>query len=272
MEAGVRSLQRQIASICRKIAKRIVLGKKNYDKIKINEKNLEKFLGKKKFIRPEITNTLEIGESSGLAWSEVGGSLLPIEIVLYPGSGKIVLTGKLGDVMKESAQTAFSFIMANSEVFDIKYKNFYKDYDVHIHFPEGATPKDGPSAGIAITCGIISALTKTAMFSNIAMTGEITLTGKILPIGGLKEKILAAARHKKNVVILPKENEKDIEELPKKIKENIEFKFVKRAEEVFKIVFDESIYKNEKLSEKEFSNKIETQNPNKVDYNSLVTQ
>ena len=243
MEAGVRSLQRQLASICRKIAKRIVLNKDNIKEIIINRKNLHKYLGKKKFIQPSIDEVLDIGVSHGLAWSEIGGSVLPIEIVLYPGSGHIILTGKLGDVMKESAQTAFSYLRANAYLYDIKYKDFYKKYDVHIHFPEGAVPKDGPSAGIAITCGLLSALTKTPMKSKYAMTGEITLTGKILPIGGLKEKSLAAARHKKEKVIIPYENKKDIEELPKTIRNKIEFITVKRATDVFKMVFDESILK-----------------------------
>jgi len=269
MEAGVRSLQRQIASICRKIAKRIVLEKNNIEKILINKKNLVKFLGKKKFHEPAVARVLEIGESSGLAWSEVGGSLLPIEIALYPGAGKIILTGKLGEVMKESAQTAFSFIRANASLFDVKYKDFYKDFDVHIHFPEGAIPKDGPSAGIAITCGILSALTKTPMLSNVAMTGEVTLTGKVLPIGGLREKTLAAARHKKNIVIVPKENEKDLEDLPRIVKENIEFKLVKRVEEVFKIVFDDSIYSKEDFVENH-SNK--SSNLDNIKYESIVTQ
>jgi ATP-dependent Lon protease len=245
-EAGVRNLQRQIASICRKVAKKIVIEKNDKLKFNITKKNLIKILGKKKFVEPQIDQILDIGVSHGLAWSELGGALLPIEIVLYKGSGKIILTGKLGDVMKESAQTAFSYIRANSFLYDIKYKDFYKDYDVHIHFPEGAIPKDGPSAGIAITCGILSALTKIPMKSNIAMTGEITLTGRVLPIGGLKEKTLAAVKHKKKIVIIPYENEKDTDELPKLVKDKLEFKTVKRADDVFKIVFDDSIYAIEK--------------------------
>lgn len=241
MEAGVRALQRNIAKIFRRIAKFIILNKK-IEKIKITTKNLEKFLGKKIYLKADVDEILDIGISHGLAWSEIGGSILPIEIVLYPGSGKIILTGKLGEVMKESAQTAFSYIRANSFLYDIKYKDFYKDYDVHIHFPEGAIPKDGPSAGIAIASGILSALTKEPLHSNTAMTGEITLAGKVLPIGGLKEKILAAARHKKKIIILPAENEKDLVDIPKSIKKKLEFKFVKRVEDVFKIVFNDRIY------------------------------
>ncbi len=244
MEAGVRSLQRNIAKIFRKIAKLIVL-EKNIKKVTITSKKLNKFLGKKIYSKSYVDEILDVGIAHGLAWSELGGSILPIEIVLYPGSGKISLTGKLGEVMKESAQTAFSYIRANAFLYNIKYKDFYKDYDVHIHFPEGAIPKDGPSAGIAIASAILSALTKESMPSNVAMTGEITLAGRVLPIGGLKEKVLAAARHKKKIIILPSENEKDLVDIPKSIKKKLEFKFVKRVEDVFKIVFNENIYRKE---------------------------
>jgi len=243
MEAGVRSLQRQIATICRKTAKNIVLGKLNPDEeIHITKTMLTKYLGKKKFIR-HADKVLDVGVSHGLAWSELGGSLLPIECVIYRGSGKLVLTGKLGDVMKESAQTAYSYIRSRAHLFDIKYKDFHKIYDVHIHFPEGATPKDGPSGGVAISCAILSALTKTPMNSDVAMTGEITLTGKVIPIGGLKEKVLAAARHKKKIVIIPAENHKDLDDIPKSTAEKIDFREVRRASEVFKMVFPQSVYK-----------------------------
>lgn len=244
MEAGVRALQRQIASICRKTAKNIVLHRDSkIEQVKVTSKNLSRFLGKKKYFEQSLEDFLDIGVSHGLAWSELGGAILPIEIVLYLGKGNIILTGKLGDVMKESAQTAFSFIKSNSHLFHIEFPDFYKDYDLHIHFPEGATPKDGPSAGIAITCGILSALTKTAISSKVAMTGEITLTGKVLPIGGLREKTLAALRHGKKEVILPADNLKDVEELPQNIRSKIDFKPVKHAEDVFHLVFDSSIYK-----------------------------
>lgn len=272
MEAGVRSLQRQIASICRKIAKRVVLYNKKITSVVVNKNNLDKFLGKKKFISPEIDEKLDIGVSHGLAWSEIGGSILPIEVVLYPGSGKIILTGKLGDVMKESAKTAFSYIRANSYKFNIKYKNFYKDFDVHIHFPEGAIPKDGPSAGIAITCGILSALTKAPLQSKYAMTGEITLTGKILPVGGLKEKTLAAVRHKKEKVIIPEENEKDINELPSSIRKKVEFILTKRADEVFKFVFDNKIYSQSKKSSKTKRTLPKNKNVDDQNFDNIVTQ
>lgn len=269
MEAGVRSLQRQIASLCRKTAKLIVLKEMKITKIQINRKNLSRFLGKKKYIRAKIDKVLDVGISHGLAWTEIGGTLLPIEAVLYPGSGKIVLTGKLGEVMKESAQTAFSYLRANAFLFDIKYENFYKDYDVHIHFPEGATPKDGPSGGIAICCAILSALTKTPMNSDVAMTGEITLTGKVLPIGGLKEKSLAAARHKKGIVIIPNENEKDLVEIPRIIKKRIKFMVVEKVLQVFDIVFDKSIYVNstDEKDKKKPLNNIKNDN-----FSAVITQ
>lgn len=269
MEAGVRSLQRQIASLCRKTAKLIVLKEMKITRIQINRKNLSKFLGKKKYIRAKIDKVLDIGISHGLAWTEIGGTLLPIEVVLYPGSGKIVLTGKLGEVMKESAQTAFSYLRANAYLFDIKYENFYKDYDVHIHFPEGATPKDGPSGGIAICCAILSALTKTPMNSDVAMTGEITLTGKVLPIGGLKEKSLAAARHKKGIVIIPNENQKDLVEIPKIIKKRINFMAVEKILQVFDIVFDKSVYVN---TEDEKGKKKPLNNIKNDNFNAVITQ
>jgi ATP-dependent Lon protease len=273
MEAGVRSLQRQIASICRRIARYIVATKKDIKEIKITKKKLVKFLGKPKYLQSAIDENLDIGVSHGLAWSEFGGSVLPIEVVLYPGSGKIILTGKLGDVMKESAQTAFSYIRANAHLFDIKIKNFYKNYDVHIHFPEGAIPKDGPSAGIAITCGILSALTKKPMKSKYAMTGEITLTGKVLPIGGLKEKSLAALRHKKEKILIPFENEKDLDDLPKVVKNKIEFITVKNAMDVFKIVFDDDIFikeKNEKTKKDSPRIIIDNKAINNQDYDILT--
>lgn len=245
MESGVRSLERQIASICRKTAKRIVLDampEKNNRVIKITTGNLKKYLGEKKFVEPSPNDFLDVGVSNGLAWSELGGSILPIEIVLYAGKGGITLTGKLGDVMKESAQTAFSFIKSTAELYQIKFKDFYKDYDLHIHFPEGATPKDGPSGGLAISCGILSALTKTPIRSTIAMTGEITLTGRVLAIGGLREKVLAALRHGKKEVVIPEANMKDLNDLPKNVREAITFKPVKRAEEAFRFVFERGVY------------------------------
>ncbi len=272
MEAGVRSLQRQIASIFRKLARKIILNDKKNNVVFITNKNLIKFLGKPKFLEPSIDEVLDVGVAHGLAWSELGGSILPIEIVLYPGSGNIILTGKLGDVMKESAQTAYSYIKANFHQYDIKYKEFYKKYDVHIHFPEGAVPKDGPSAGIAITCGILSSLTKTPIHSKFAMTGEITLTGKILPIGGLKEKALAAARHKKEKIIIPFENEKDIDELPKTVKEKLEFITVKRATDVFKLVFDQSINAKKNKNIEDDLDFIENKKIKKKDFNNIITQ
>ena len=247
MESGVRSLERQIASICRKTAKKIVLDAKPEKKkiVKITTGNLKNYLGEKKFVEPSPNDFLDVGVSNGLAWSELGGSILPIEIVLYAGKGSIILTGKLGDVMKESAQTAFSFIKSTAELYQIKFNEFYKNYDLHIHFPEGATPKDGPSGGLAISCGILSALTKTPIRSSIAMTGEITLTGRVLAIGGLREKVLAALRHGKKEVVIPEANMKDLNDLPKNVREAITFKPVKRAEDAFRFVFENGVYADE---------------------------
>ena len=244
MESGVRSLQRQIASICRKIAKKIVLEDKTEEnkRIKITSGNLKKYLGKERYVEPSPNDFLDVGVSNGLAWSELGGSILPIEIVLYSGKGNIILTGKLGDVMKESAHTAFSFIKSTADRYQIKFDDFYKDYDLHIHFPEGATPKDGPSGGLAISCGILSALTKVPIRSTIAMTGEITLTGRVLAIGGLREKVLAALRHGKKEVLIPEANVKDLDDLPKNVRDAITFKPVKRAEEAFRFVFEQGVY------------------------------
>lgn len=251
MEAGVRALQRQIATICRKIAKKVVMSDNTAlkEKVNITKKNLHIYLGKKKYLKHSMEDFLDVGVSHGLAWSELGGSLLPIEIVIYPGEGKLQLTGKLGDVMKESAHAAFSYIKANADKYDIKYENFYKDCDIHIHFPEGAIPKDGPSAGIAITCAILSALTKVSIKSSIAMTGEITLTGRILPIGGLKEKSLAAIRHKKEGIIIPFDNLKDIDELPVNMRKKVKFHNLKRAEEAFEIAFATDDYKKKITNE-----------------------
>ena len=212
-------------------------------KITISTRNLPLYLGKKKYLEPDSSDFLDAGVAHGLAWSELGGALLPIEIVLYPGKGDITLTGKLGEVMQESVHTAFSYIKSRSNDFNIAYNNFSKDYNLHIHFPEGATPKDGPSAGIAITTGIISALTQIPIKSSIAMTGEVTLTGKILPIGGLREKSLAALRHGKKTVIIPETNLKDINEISKQVRNRIDFITVKRVDDLLKIVFEDNIYK-----------------------------
>ena len=231
-EAGVRNLERSIGNICRKVAVEIV--KNGKDKtIEITEKNLDRYLGvrKFKFGKQELEN--QIGTVTGLAWTEVGGELLIIEVAVVPGKGRLIITGKLGDVMQESAQAAMMYARSRADFFGLP-KDFYSQIDVHIHVPEGATPKDGPSAGVAMVTAITSALTGIPVDRNIAMTGEITLRGRVLEIGGLKEKILAAHRGGISRVIIPKDNEKDIEEIPTSVRKGIEIITVSQADEVLR--------------------------------------
>lgn len=228
-EAGVRGLERQLATICRKAAKMIVSNVKK--KIIITDKNLEEFLGKRKvrFGLAEVED--QIGVATGLAYTVVGGDTLSIEVTLYPGNGKLVLTGKLGDVMKESAQAAFSYIRSRADELHIDPK-FYEKNDIHIHVPEGAVPKDGPSAGITMATALISALTERPVRKEVGMTGEITLRGRVLPIGGLKEKSLGAHRAGLKKIILPKDNEKDIEDIPESVRKDLTFVLVSHLDEV----------------------------------------
>ncbi len=228
-EAGVRSLERQLAAICRKAAKIIVSGSKK--RVTITSKNIEEFLGKKKFRYGQAELENQVGVSTGLAYTSVGGDTLQIEVSLAPGKGKLVLTGKLGDVMKESAQTAFSFVRSNTKTLGIDEK-FHEKYDIHIHVPEGAVPKDGPSAGITITTALVSALTGKYVDREVGMTGEMTLRGRVLPIGGLKEKTLSAHRAGIKTVILPKDNEKDIDDIPESVREELTFILVSHIDQV----------------------------------------
>lgn len=228
-EAGVRSLERQLAAICRKAAKIIVSGSKK--RVTITSKNIEEFLGKKKFRYGQAELENQVGVSTGLAYTSVGGDTLQIEVSLAPGKGKLVLTGKLGDVMKESAQTAFSFVRSNTKSLGIDEK-FHEKYDIHIHVPEGAVPKDGPSAGITITTALVSALTGKYVDREVGMTGEMTLRGRVLPIGGLKEKTLSAHRAGIKTVILPKDNEKDIDDIPESVREELTFILVSHIDQV----------------------------------------
>jgi ATP-dependent Lon protease len=241
-EAGVRNLEREIASVCRKIAKELVSNGKG-KKIIIAAKSIPKYLGVPKFRHGETEGKNEIGLTIGLAWTEVGGELLAIEASIMEGTGKMVMTGKLGDVMQESVQAALTYIRARAERFGLP-KNFYKEIDIHVHVPEGAIPKDGPSAGIAMATAIASALMKKKVRADLAMTGEITLRGRVLPIGGLKEKILAAHRGNIKTVIIPKDNEKDIAEVPLNVQKAMEIIFVEHIDEVLEIVFvkDENDY------------------------------
>ena len=234
-EAGVRNLEREIASICRKVVREIVTnGHKK--QIRINVKSIEKYLGLAKFRFGESEGKDSVGLTQGLAWTEVGGELLTIEATILPGTGKTMLTGKLGDVMQESAQAALTIVRSKADALGID-KNFYKDTDIHVHVPEGAIPKDGPSAGIAMVTSIASAFTKRPVRGNLAMTGEITLRGRVLPIGGLKEKLLAAHRGGIKTVIIPKENEKDLVDIPPNVLKDIQIVLVERIDEVLEAAF-----------------------------------
>jgi len=231
-ESGVRNLEREISKLARKTVKNILINKK--DKLIINKENLSDFLGVKKFKYGEIESENKIGIVTGLAWTEFGGEILKIESATMPGKGKMQITGKLGDVMQESVKAAKSYVRSKSLEFGIIPPVFEKK-DFHIHVPEGATPKDGPSAGIAMVTSIVSSITGVPVDKNIAMTGEVTLRGHVLPIGGLKEKLLAAHRAGIPKVIIPEENKKDLVEIPKNILDDIEVKTVKTVDEVIKI-------------------------------------
>ena len=231
-EAGVRSLERTIASICRKVAKAVV--EDNSTKVTVTKNNLETYLGPKKFRGDELQKTDEVGLVNGLAWTSVGGELLPIEVAVMQGNGKIELTGNLGNVMKESAKTAITCIRTRAAELGI-LEDFYAKMDIHIHVPEGAIPKDGPSAGIAMGTAITSALTNIAIHHNVAMTGEITLQGRVLPIGGLKEKTMAAYRAGITDVIIPKDNESDLSEIEEVVRKAIRFHPVKKIDEVLEL-------------------------------------
>lgn len=231
-EAGVRNLEREIASISRKVAKRVASeGKKT--KVLVSSKGLNKYLGVPKYRHGKAEEKSEIGIATGLAWTEEGGEILVTEVILMDGKGNLTLTGKLGDIMQESAQAALSYVRSKANKFRLD-KNFYRKKDIHIHFPEGAIPKDGPSAGITMATALISALTRTPVRNDVAMTGEITLRGKILPIGGIKEKILAAHRGGINTVILPKDNEKDLNDIPAEIKNALKIILAEKMEDVVK--------------------------------------
>jgi len=238
-EAGVRNLEREIATICRKIARKVVDKGEKYS-TKVGVDDLKEFLGIPKYQRLPANKPLPVGVATGLAWTEVGGELLSIEVTVLPGSGKLSPTGKLGDVMKESAHAALSYVRSRAKDFGLK-KDFYQKTDIHIHIPEGAVPKDGPSAGITMAIAMVSALTSNPLRHDIAMTGELTLTGKVLPIGGLKEKSLAAHRGGIFKIILPKENEKDIPEIPDKIRKVMKFYPVSDMDEAIKEAFGKTL-------------------------------
>jgi ATP-dependent Lon protease len=234
-ESGVRNLEREVANVCRKTAKRIVTAE--IQSSDINPEEVEKLLGRPKFRVQGISDTNQIGLTTGLAWTEVGGEVLQTEATLMDGKGQLTLTGKLGEVMQESARAALSFVRSRAADFGIG-KEFHKRMDMHIHIPEGAIPKDGPSAGITMATTIVSALTKIPVRKDVAMTGEITLRGKVLPIGGVKEKLLAAHRAGITMVVLPKENEKDLQDLPKDVLEDMSVNLVETMDEVLQIALE----------------------------------
>ncbi len=236
-EAGVRNLERQIATLCRKAAKILVSGKRK--RVVFTVANLHEYLGPSRFRFGLAETEDQIGVATGLAWTEAGGDTLSIEVAITKGKGKLTLTGKLGSVMQESAQAAFSYIRSRSEALEIE-PDFYEKYDIHIHVPEGATPKDGPSAGISMATAMVSALTGTPIAREVAMTGEITLRGRVLPIGGVKEKVLSAHRAGITTVILPKENEKDLEDVPQSVRKSIQFHLVEHLDEVLQIAIRKS--------------------------------
>jgi ATP-dependent Lon protease len=238
-EAGVRNLEREIGNVCRKIARKVVKEGEAYN-IKITSENLEDFLGVIKFRDTLAHEKSEVGLVTGLAWTEVGGSILSTEASVVDGKGKLTLTGKLGDVMQESAHAALSYIRSRAQRLGLT-RDFYRNFDIHVHVPEGAIPKDGPSAGITIATAIASALSKIPVRRDLAMTGEITLRGKVLPIGGLKEKLLAAHRAGIFEVILPKENEKDVAEVPENLRSAMKLHFVDNMDQVLAVALESAL-------------------------------
>jgi len=234
----VRNLEREIASICRKIARRVV--KQGQVEIRVAPESITEYLGKIKFRARRKNERSEVGVATGLAWTEVGGELLETEVGLMPGKGKLILTGKLGEVMQESARAAVSYLRSRADLLGVD-PDFNDSQDLHIHVPEGAIPKDGPSAGITMATALVSALTKVPVRKDVAMTGEITLRGKVLPVGGIKDKVLAAYRGGITEVILPKENEKDLEEIPAEVREVMEVHLIESMDEVLRHALDSEL-------------------------------
>ena len=228
----MRNLEREISKISRKVVKKVV--NKETEKVKVDNNNLSEFLGVRKYKFGEIEDKNKVGIVTGLAWTEFGGEILKIETVNMPGKGRMQITGKLGDVMQESVKAAKSYVRSKCLDFGIIPPTFEKK-DFHIHVPEGATPKDGPSAGIAMVTSIVSSISKIPVNKDVAMTGEVTITGQVLPIGGLKEKLLAAHRAGIKEVLIPKDNKKDLVDVPKKVKDDIKITTVETADEVLKI-------------------------------------
>lgn len=246
-EAGVRELERQVARVWRKVAREMV--ESDVKSYKVTKENLPKYLGPLKYSSQMIEENDAVGIATGLAWTSAGGDILFIEVSTMPGKGNLILTGQLGDVMKESMQAAFTYIRSRWETFGLS-KDLFEKIDIHVHVPEGAVPKDGPSAGVSITTAMVSALTKHSVKKDVAMTGEITLRGRVTEIGGLKEKSIAAHRAGIKTVIVPKENEKDLEEIPEEIKKELTFKFAERIEDVLDVAFYDTNWIKEKATKK----------------------
>ena len=236
-EAGVRSLERQLATICRKAAREVL--EKNKKRVRVDLHNLERYLGKPKYLRNLEELQDEVGKVTGMAWTSVGGETLNIEVNAFPGKNELILTGQMGDVMKESARLGLSYIRSIGESLHIDAEFFEKN-SIHIHIPEGATPKDGPSAGISMATAVISALTKRPVHKEFAMTGELTLRGKVLPVGGIREKVLAAYRTGCSKIILPQDNLKDVEEIPADIQKELQFYPVQTLQQVLELALVEA--------------------------------
>ena len=238
LEAGLRQLEREIASICRKVARR--LGEGDLNVVRVSANNLHEFLGAPKIIPEEVLKKDQIGVATGLAWTVVGGDVLFVEALRMKGKGNLVLTGQLGDVMRESAQAAYSYAKSRAKELQIDPEDF-NTYDLHIHIPEGAIPKDGPSAGITLATALVSALSQRPVRKDVAMTGEITLRGNVLPVGGIKEKVLAARRARVTKILLPGQNRRDLDEVPKEPFKDVQFVFVDNMRQVFREALKEKV-------------------------------
>lgn len=236
-EAGLRNLEREVGSVCRKVAKMVVMGEKNY--VEVNETTIPELLGPPRFLRDIKMEESLVGVVTGLAWTQAGGEVLYVEALKYKGKGSLILTGQLGDVMKESAHAAMAYARAHVDELEIP-SNYFESWDTHIHLPAGAIPKDGPSAGITMTTALVSLMTDTPVRHDVAMTGEVTLQGRVLPVGGIREKCLAALSHGISTIVLPFANQKDLADIPKEFKDKMNFVLVENLDEVFAVVFDRS--------------------------------
>jgi ATP-dependent Lon protease len=255
-EAGVRNLEREIANVSRKVARKVVKEGRGIQ-TKAGPDEIREHLGVIKFRDTKAEEKNEVGLATGLAWTEVGGQILTIEATLMQGKGKLLLTGKLGDVMQESAQAAMSYVRSRAALLGLD-PDFHRHLDIHIHIPEGAIPKDGPSAGITLATALVSALTKVAVRRDVAMTGEITLRGKVLPIGGVKEKLLAAHRAGSRTIIIPQDNEKDLADIPLGIQQELTIRFVDKMDDVLEIALEKKLEPRAVLVPSEATPSIET--------------